>query len=156
VPDGTAVGLRKKAGEVVQRTTLQVNGIDHVVLNVSNLEASKALYMDILGFGFRTEFARPDSKMCFLRCGAQGLDLAEAPAEAIHGRTEMNHMALRVAEGTIEEIVAELAKVGLAPVGVSHDPNTVFILDPDGHRVELLSVPAQVAMDEAKRAPVPA
>jgi catechol 2,3-dioxygenase-like lactoylglutathione lyase family enzyme len=150
------VARRKKAGDHVRKTALQVNGIDHVVLNVSDLERSKAFYMDILGFGFRSEFARPDSKMCFLRCGAQGLDLAEAHEDEIHGGAELNHMALRVAEGNIEEIVAELAKVGLAPVGVSHDPNTVFILDPDGHRIELLSVPAQVKIDEAKRATVSA
>ena len=48
------------------------------------------------------------------------------------------------------------AEVGLTPGGVSHDPNTAFILDPDGHRIELLSVPAQVAMDKAKRERVPA
>jgi catechol 2,3-dioxygenase-like lactoylglutathione lyase family enzyme len=140
----------------VQKTALQINGIDHVVLNVRDIERSKAFYMEILGFGFRSEFARPDAKMCFLRCGSQGLDLAEVRQGEIHGGAEMNHMALRVAEGTIEEIVAELAKVGLAPVGVSHDPNTVFILDPDGHRIELLSVPAQVAMDQSTRDRVPA
>jgi catechol 2,3-dioxygenase-like lactoylglutathione lyase family enzyme len=139
----------------VQKTALQINGIDHVVLNVRDIERSKAFYMEILGFGFRSEFARPDAKMCFLRCGSQGLDLAEVREAEIHGGMEMNHMALRVAAGTIDEIVAELAKVGLAPVGVSHDPNTVFILDPDGHRIELLSVPAQVAMDQAKRDRVP-
>jgi catechol 2,3-dioxygenase-like lactoylglutathione lyase family enzyme len=133
-------------------TALKVKGIDHVVLNVENLERSKSFYMEILGFEFRTEFARPDAKMCFLRCGEQGLDLAEQTTADIHGGAEMNHMALRIAEGDINEIVAELAKVGIAPHGISHDPNTVFILDPDGHRVELLSVPAQLAMDEAKAA----
>jgi catechol 2,3-dioxygenase-like lactoylglutathione lyase family enzyme len=135
----------------VQLPALQVDGIDHVVLNVRDLARSKAFYMEILGFGFRSEFARPDAKMCFLSCGTQGLDLAEVREAEIHGGLEMNHMALRISEGTIDEIVAELARVGLAPVGVSHDPNTVFILDPDGHRIELLSVPAQVAMDDAKR-----
>jgi catechol 2,3-dioxygenase-like lactoylglutathione lyase family enzyme len=131
---------------------LKVKGIDHVVLNVEDLERSKSFYMDILGFEFRSEFARPDAKMCFLTCGAQGLDLAEQKHAEIHGGAEMNHMALRIAEGNIDEIVAELAKVGIAPQGVSHDPNTVFIFDPDGHRVELLSVPAQLALDEAKAA----
>jgi catechol 2,3-dioxygenase-like lactoylglutathione lyase family enzyme len=135
----------------VQLPALQVDGIDHVVLNVRDLARSKAFYMEILGFGFRSEFARPDAKMCFLSCGTQGLDLAEVREAEIHGGLEMNHMALRISEGTIDEIVAELARVGLAPVGVSHDPNTVFILDPDGHRIELLSVPAQVAIDDAKR-----
>ena len=140
----------------VQKTALQINGIDHVVLNVQDLERSKTFYMEILGFGFRSEFARPDARMCFLSCGGQGLDLAEVREGEIHGGLEMNHMALRIAEGTIDEVVAELAKVGLTPVGVSHDPNTVFILDPDGHRIELLSVPAQTAMDKAKRERVPA
>jgi catechol 2,3-dioxygenase-like lactoylglutathione lyase family enzyme len=140
----------------VGKTALQVNGIDHVVLNVRDLERSKTFYMEILGFGFRSEFARPDAKMCFLRCGSQGLDLAEVREAEIHGGLEMNHMALRIAAGTIDEVVAELTKVGLAPVGVSHDPNTVFILDPDGHRIELLSVPMQVAMDKAKLERLPA
>jgi hypothetical protein len=79
--------------------------------------------MEVLGFGFRHEFARPDAKMCFLSCGSQGLDLAEARDGEIHGGFEMNHMALRIAEGTIEEIVEELARSDLHR-SVSHTTRT--------------------------------
>jgi len=101
----------------VQKTSLKVNGIDHVVLNVRDLERSKPFYIEILGFGFRTEFARPDAKMCFLSCGAQGLDLAELREGEIHGGSEMNHMALRIAEGTIDPLPLVSHRLGLEEVG---------------------------------------
>ena len=53
---------RQKAGDHVQKTALQVSGIDHVVLNVSDLERSKSFYMDVLGFGFRN--VRDDFASC--------------------------------------------------------------------------------------------
>jgi hypothetical protein len=53
----------------------------------------------------------------------------------------MNHMALGVAAGDLDEIIAELSTFGVA----TSDPtprNTVFISDPDGHRIEILPLSA--------------
>ena len=126
------------------KTNIKVNGVDHVVLHVRDLERSKQFYMDILGFEFRHEFSRPDLSMAFLRCGNQGLDLCEVPVGDIHGGAgDGIDMALRVTAGEREEIVAELAKVGVEVFGRPNDPTTMYLDDPDGHRLQLLAVASE-------------
>jgi catechol 2,3-dioxygenase-like lactoylglutathione lyase family enzyme len=116
---------------------LQVTGINHVVLHVTDLERSKRFYMDVLGFEDRNIAGGPPSmKASFLRCGMQGLDLFEVTGEA-HGGEEMNHMALNVAAEDLEELVTRLSEAGV-DASQRTRRNTVFISDPDGHRLEML------------------
>jgi len=122
---------------------VQVDGIDHVVLHVKDIERSKQFYMDVLGFTWRHELERPGFHMSFLRCGSQGLDLCEVRDAEIHGGAEMNHMALRLVAGEREEVVAKLAAVGVKVFGRDNDPSTMYLDDPDGHRIQLLSVAEQ-------------
>jgi catechol 2,3-dioxygenase-like lactoylglutathione lyase family enzyme len=116
---------------------VQVTGINHVVLHVTDLERSKRFYLDVLGFEDRAITGGPPSmKASFLRCGGQGLDLFEVAGDA-HGGEEMNHMALNVAAEDLDQLVACLSEAG---VDASHRTprNSVFISDPDGHRLEML------------------
>lgn len=122
---------------------VKVDGIDHVVLHVKDIERSKRFYMDVLGFTWRHELERPGFHMSFLRCGTQGLDLCEVPDGEIHGGAEMNHMALRLVDGEREDVVAKLAAVGVEVFGRDNDPTTMYLDDPDGHRIQLLSVAEQ-------------
>jgi catechol 2,3-dioxygenase-like lactoylglutathione lyase family enzyme len=116
---------------------LQVTGINHVVLHVTDLVRSKNFYMDVLGFEDRNISAGPpDMKASFLLCGMQGLDLFEVSGEA-HGGEEMNHMALNVAAEDLDELVARLSEAGV-DASERTPRNSVFISDPDGHRLEML------------------
>jgi glyoxylase I family protein len=116
---------------------LQVTGINHVVLHVTDLERSKRFYVDVLGFEDRNISDGPPSmKASFLLCGMQGLDLFEVPEDA-HGGQEMNHMALNVAVDDVDQLVTLLSEAGIeAPVRTPR--NSVFISDPDGHCLEIL------------------
>jgi len=117
--------------------TLQVTGINHVVLHVTDLERSKRFYMDVLGFEDRNIAGGPPSmKAIFLRCGMQGLDLFEVPNDA-HGGQEMNHMALNVAADDLDQLVTGLSLAGI-DASERTPRNSVFISDPDGHRLEML------------------
>jgi catechol 2,3-dioxygenase-like lactoylglutathione lyase family enzyme len=120
----------------VTSTKLKVTGINHVVLHVADVERSKRFYIEVLGFEDRNIPVGPRMKASFLACGAQGLDLFEVASGDVHGGEEMNHMALSVA-ADLDEIVAELSKVGVETSGRT-PRNTVFIADPDGHRIEML------------------
>ena len=133
---------------------VRVNGIDHVVFHVKDIERSKRFYMDVLGFTWRHELERPGFHMSFLSCGSQGLDLCEVPDADIHGGAELNHMALRLVEGEREEVVSKLAAVGVKVFGRDNDPSTMYLDDPDGHRIQLLSVVEQqeVLVRETARA----
>jgi glyoxylase I family protein len=120
---------------------LQVTGINHVVLHVTDLERSKRFYTELLGFEDRNiSDGPPGMRASFLLCGVQGLDLFEVSEDA-HGGQEMNHMALNVAVDDVDQLVALLHKAGIeAPVRTPR--NSVFISDPDGHILEILSVTA--------------
>jgi catechol 2,3-dioxygenase-like lactoylglutathione lyase family enzyme len=121
--------------------SLKVTEINHVALHVTDLERSKAFYVDVLGFDDRTSTVNPaqamSSKptMSFLLAGSQGLDLI-ATGDA-HGGQEMSHMALSVEADDIKEVLAVLQTVSVA-VSDKTPRNSVFISDPDGHRIEIL------------------
>jgi catechol 2,3-dioxygenase-like lactoylglutathione lyase family enzyme len=122
-------------------TKLRVTGINHVVLHVTDVERSKRFYMEVLGFEDRNLSVGPTMKASFLRCGVQGLDLFEVANGDVHGGEEMNHMALNVAAADLDEIVAELSEIGVETSDRT-PRNTVFISDPDGHRIEMLPLSA--------------
>lgn len=121
----------------MRTTRLQVTGLNHVVLHVTDVERSTRFYEEVLGFEDRRSGGAPGGKMRFLRCGLQGLDLFEVSDGNVHGGQEMNHMALSVDADDIEEVVAELSKVGVETSDRT-PRNTVFLSDPDGHRIEIL------------------
>ncbi len=122
-------------------TNLRVTGINHVVLHVSEVERSVKFYMEVLGFESRNISMGSERKMSFLRCGTQGLDLFEVPVD-VHGGQEMNHMALNVEADDLDEVEGVLAKAGVE--SSERTPrNSVFIHDPDGHRIEILPRSAQ-------------
>lgn len=129
---------------------VQVTGINHVVLHVTDLERSKRFYIDVLGFEDRNISAGPpDMKASFLLCGMQGLDLFEVSGDA-HGGQEMNHMALNVAARDLDELVRRLSEAGVDASALT-PRNSVFISDPDGHRLEILPDTASERARERKQ-----
>jgi catechol 2,3-dioxygenase-like lactoylglutathione lyase family enzyme len=116
---------------------LQVTGINHVVLHVADLERSKRFYLDVLGFEDRNVSGGPPGMQAsFLRCGMQGLDLFQISGDA-HGGQEMNHMALNVDATDLDDLVTRLTNAGI-DASARTPRNSVFISDPDGHRLEML------------------
>lgn len=121
--------------------SLQVTGINHVVLHVADLERSRRFYIDLLGFEDRNIADGPPSmRASFLRCGMQGLDLFEIPGDP-HGGQEMNHMALNVAADDLDQLVTRLSEAGI-DASERTPRNSVFISDPDGHLLEMLPLTA--------------
>jgi catechol 2,3-dioxygenase-like lactoylglutathione lyase family enzyme len=114
-----------------------VTGIDHVVLHVGDLERSKRFYVDVLGF----EVAHEGGSNSFLRCGTQQVALFERTGTDIHAGAEMNHLALRLAAGTYEDVKAVLEAENVAVSGRPGDDHCIYFDDPDGHRLQLLVLP---------------
>jgi catechol 2,3-dioxygenase-like lactoylglutathione lyase family enzyme len=114
---------------------LKVSGIDHLVFHVKDLPQAKQFYVDFLGM----EVERERSWQCFLKCGNQGVALFEVEDnEEVHGGSEINHLALRLASGDYERVKATLENAGIEVFGRPGDPHCIYFHDPDGHRLQLL------------------
>jgi catechol 2,3-dioxygenase-like lactoylglutathione lyase family enzyme len=126
----------------MSQSLLNVVGIDHAVLYVSDLDASRRFYKEVLGFDERA--GSGGDRIAFMVCGNQGIDLIATEAGASAGGgpgggSELHHLALRLASGTRDQIVAALSSIGIETHAREQDPETVYLLDPDGHRIQLLS-----------------
>jgi catechol 2,3-dioxygenase-like lactoylglutathione lyase family enzyme len=117
----------------LEKTRIEVTGLDHVVLHVRDLERSKRFYLGVLGL----PVYRETETQCFVRCGGQLVALFERKDGDIHANGDLDHIALDIAAITYDEL-----KTALDEAGVAFDapPSNMrpFITDPDGHRVQLL------------------
>lgn len=119
----------------LSNSSLTTTGIDHVVLHVSDPEASKAFYVDVLGLAVD----HGSGGHIFLRCGPQLVGLFRAPeGEAFEPRHDVNHLALNVADGSYEEIRARLEAAGVEVSGRPGDERCIYLHDPDGHMLQIV------------------
>ncbi len=124
--------------------TFRIRGLDHVVLNVRDMEAALAFYVGVLGC--REERRVEAIGLVQLRAGASLIDLlpgAPEPAGA-----NMDHLALRIAPFEEDAIRAHLAAHGVEAgetmlrYGAEGDGPSIYIHDPEGNMVELKGPPA--------------
>lgn len=122
---------------------MRIVAIDHVVLPVTDVEASLAFYERVLGLvGVRVEAFRA-GKVGFasFRVGDALLDLAPRPA----GTPPLDHVCLRV-DAPIETVVDELRRAGIRlendpalRFGAEGEGRSVYVRDPSGNTLEIKS-----------------
>jgi len=128
---------------------LNLRGIDHVVLRVTDIELMRRFYCDILGathVAYRAQFG-----MSHLRVGESMIDLVEVngplgksggAAPGSEGRN-MDHLCLRVEPFDQQSIVAHLERHGVKigdirnRFGAEGNGISIYINDPEGNTVEL-------------------
>jgi catechol 2,3-dioxygenase-like lactoylglutathione lyase family enzyme len=114
---------------------LKVAGIDHVVFHVKDIARARKFYVDFLGMDVDHE----SSWQCFLKCGGQGVALFEVDDdEEVHAGSEVNHLALRLADGDYARVKATLENAGIAVRGRANDPHCIYFDDADGHQLHFL------------------
>jgi catechol 2,3-dioxygenase-like lactoylglutathione lyase family enzyme len=122
----------------------QLRKIGHIVLNVSDLEASVRFYTELLGLSVSDRY--PDSMvpggMVFLRCNTDHHGVALVGGAGRSERTSLNHFAFEV--GSLEEVFR--ARTWLREHGVPiHFEGrrragcqvAVEFTDPDGTNLEI-------------------
>ncbi|MCL5946946.1 MAG: VOC family protein [Chloroflexi bacterium] len=123
-----------------------INGIGHVAFRVSNLEAAKRFYCDILGFRHAFDMDRegkPWITYIYINNG-QFIELfPDDSGEDLTNRGSYRHFQLEVDD--IVQTITELERRGLPSTGVSprrgRDGNLQYwVTDPDGNRIELMQV----------------
>lgn len=107
-----------------------VSGLNHLTLAVADLDRSLAFYRDVLGFRLAAVWATG----AYLEAGALWLCLSVGPVRA---RDDYTHVALSVAEGDFAALAERVSAVApLWQANVS-EGESLYFLDPDGHRLEL-------------------
>ncbi len=124
---------------------MQVKELGHVVITVSNLERSAHFYRDILGL---KEVGRLGERGMFF-AGGEGRTHHELLIQAVPDgqpipqapHIGLSHMAFRI--GTTDDELKEAHRrfeeekveiVNVTDHGVTH---SIYVKDPDGHRVEV-------------------
>jgi glyoxylase I family protein len=129
---------------------MQFDGIDHVVLCVTDSDRSLRFYTQVLGL--TVERVIEDLQIYQIRCGRNLIDLRVLPQGKTLAEKEergIDHLCLMV-QGDVDTIVAYLKEhnvpIMFGPVelyGATGFGTSMYVLDPDGHTLELKANYAQ-------------
>jgi len=123
---------------------MQFDGIDHVVLQVTDSERALHFYTQILGL--TVERVIEDLQIYQLRCGRNLIDLRVLPqGKTLAAKEErgIDHLCLMM-QGDVDATVNHLKEhdvpIVFGPVelyGATGFGTSMYVLDPDGHTLEL-------------------
>ena len=117
---------------------MKLEGIDHVALATSDIDAALRWYEEVLGFErrFAGEWDGVPSMI-----GAGDTLIAFFPArngEAAGAEGGMRHLAFRADRSGFERAQAELAERGIEFEFADHElAHSIYFRDPDGYRLEI-------------------
>lgn len=120
---------------------MEISGIDHVVVKVSDLERSIHFYCDILGC--KLQWRRDELSLAHLCVGASFVDLLEDKALSYSPGQNMDHLCLTVTDFNLQKVRSHFLAHGIE-LGTSGDRfgasgwgQSLYISDPDGNGLEL-------------------
>jgi catechol 2,3-dioxygenase-like lactoylglutathione lyase family enzyme len=142
---------------------MEINGIAHVMLTVSNFEACVPFYEALLGFlGLRPVIKTDGMLYCVGGRTAMGIVQAEEAHRAgrfVQFRVGLHHVCFRARERSdVDALHAFLVRQGAK---IIHPPEeavwapgyySVLFEDPDGIRLEMNHVPGKGLLSEAGKA----
>jgi catechol 2,3-dioxygenase-like lactoylglutathione lyase family enzyme len=117
----------------VTQSRLRIRGLNHLTLAVTDLERSVAFYADLLGFRLRARWAAG----AYLEAGPLWLCLSLDPAAASEPRQDYTHVAFDVAAADFPALQARVADAADQWRDDRSEGASLYVLDPDGHRLEL-------------------
>lgn len=138
---------------------LQLKALDHVGLKVRDLDKTLRFYQQL---GLQVLRAKgPDAagvRMAVLQVGNQELNVACHPDFTPQGKDNavgVDHFCFEVEAASMDEVIADLKRGGIEIAGgptARRDGAAVFLVDPDGVRVELqLKKPATPGSSTGER-----
>jgi catechol 2,3-dioxygenase-like lactoylglutathione lyase family enzyme len=119
-----------------------VSGISELVLEVSDLDAARRFYRDLLGFEETLYGEGRDDRYWYLIGSSARLGLWTPQVGLAGGRGGAHvHFAFHVSESELDRLLAQLREQGLEVEGpVQLGPGrALYVTDPDGNVVEFWS-----------------
>ena len=130
---------------------LTVTAMDHIVLNVKDMDTVLNFYINVLGLSGERIDAYHQGKVPFpsVRINADTLiDLFPVPATGTDGPASqpehLNHFCMVIAKTEMQQVMAHLAAHGVSidegPVtrwGAHGNGTSIYFCDPEGRRIEL-------------------
>jgi len=123
---------------------VQFDGIDHVVIRVTDRDRTLHFYTQVLGMTI--ERVIEDMNMYQVRCGRNLIDICVLPQGkqlVERGERGLDHFCLNI-RGDLDAIISYLkehqVEIEMGPIelyGATGYGTSIYILDPDGYRIEL-------------------
>lgn len=130
--------------------SLKPRGLDHVAVNVKDLERSLKFYTEVLGLKVSEREHQKPGIEYFLDCGTSLVGLIQGdfrgPVHPFqHEGIGANHFSFRVETKDFDAAVAELKKAGVeVTFSKKRDKSwSCYFLDPDGNKLEITAWPTE-------------
>lgn len=137
-----------------QSGPFSLQGLDHVALNVRDLDRSLRFYTEVLGLRIsEREFQKP-GKEYFLDCGTSLIGLIQADSlceEDAHPFRDSglgaNHFSFRIKASEFDSILESLRQQQVEIAFAKKRPKSwsLYFYDPDGNKLEMTAWPAEDA-----------
>ena len=114
-------------------SSAKVAGLNHLTLAVSDLESSLAFYRDLLGLTLRARW----TEGAYLEAGAFWLCLSQDPVARTSPHPDYTHVAFDVAAEDFDELSKRVRSAAAIWKDNRSEGNSLYFLDPDGHKLEL-------------------
>lgn len=138
---------------------MEINGVAHVMLTVSNFEACVPFYEQMLGFLGLLQIIKNDDMLYYVG-GRTAIGIMRAEPQYrqerfVQRRVGLHHLCLRARErADVDSFYAFISKLGAKIVHPPEDGRwapgyySVLFEDPDGIRIELNHVPGKGLLAE--------
>jgi len=138
---------------------MKILGIDHVALNVRNLDKSLAFYTGVLGLKISPRENQKPGIELFLDCGASLLGLIQAKENTPEHYFQndgvgANHFSFRISSEVFDETLEKLQAAGVTILFSKKREKSwsLYFCDPDGNKLEMTAWPGEdVSRAEADR-----
>ena len=110
-----------------------IRGINHVTLAVTDLERALAFYRDLLGLRVAAVWPRG----AYLEAGTLWLCLSRDDARRPDASPDYTHIAFDVDETDFAALASRIAAAAPQWRDNRSEGNSLYFLDPDGHKLEL-------------------
>ncbi len=130
---------------------LKVRGLNHLTLAVADLARAVHFYRDLLGLALRAEW--PEG--AYLEAGSFWLCLSHDPCARTAPHPDYTHLAFDVAEADFEAVSARVSAVAQIWKENRSEGLSLYVLDPDGHKLELHSGTLASRLEHYRQRPRP-